>query len=107
MNDIGCARGFDSAVKFAALAALSVQVESSLHQFEVPAARECPLVKTKHVTVSAHTMCAPGDQRPSFTNSGCVKNEPVRGVKQSTSTSTFVIEREKASSWGHLTIISR
>ena len=53
MNDIGCARGFDSAVKFAALAALSVQAESSLHQNEVPAARECPLVKTKHVTVSA------------------------------------------------------
>ena len=50
MNDIGCARGFDSAVKFAALAALSVQAESSLHQFEV---QWCPLVKTKHVTVSA------------------------------------------------------
>ena len=50
-------------------------------------------------------MCAPGDHRPSFVNSGCVNNEPVRGVQQSASAPAFIIEREKASSWRHLTII--
>ena len=59
-NDgIGRARCFDSAIEFAALAALSVHAKSSLHQFTAPAARGCPLVKTTPVTVSAtHGVCA-------------------------------------------------
>ena len=53
VNGIGRARCFDSAIKFAALAALSVHAKSSLHQFAAPVARGCPLVKTTPVTVSA------------------------------------------------------
>ena len=37
-NGIGRARCFDSAIKFAALAALSGHAKSSLHQFAEPAA---------------------------------------------------------------------
>ena len=52
--------------------------KSSLHQFEAPAARGCPLVKTIPVTASAtyrrHAVCAPGDHRASCGNSGCVNN---------------------------------
>ena len=81
-NGIGRARCFDSAIKFAALAALSLDAKSSLHQFAAPKARGYALVKATPVTVS----CAPGDHRPSFANLGCVNNEPVRGVQQSTST---------------------
>ena len=52
-NGKGRARCFDSAIKFAALAALSEHSKSSLHQFAAPAARGRPLVKTTRVTVSA------------------------------------------------------
>ena len=52
-NGVGRARSFHSAIKFAALAALSVHAKSILHQFAAPAARGCPLVNTTPVTVSA------------------------------------------------------
>ena len=51
-NGIGRAHCFDSAIKFVALAALSVHAKSSLHQFAAPAARGYALVKTTPATVS-------------------------------------------------------